>query len=264
MNTYASSKILVLTVFLSVLSFPLQAASEKDQNVFTALPGGLSHLATGPLRWNEQEWALVGMTALGVGVLISQDDHLRQQIQRGLGPSDHRFWKNVTHLGDGGIQGLLAVGGMTLGNENFSRTSAAALQGLAISAVTVIALKTATGSLRPSVLGPGEERGFFDYERGSISARSFPSGHTASSFAMAEVYGASYGRWWTYPLAAMIGYSRLAMDKHWTSDVLAGALLGIACGRVAMNEAKKKGPANRWWGLRSRQGLPTLAAGLNF
>ena len=60
--------------------------------------------------------------------------------------------------------------------------------------------------------------------------RSFPSGHTSSSFASAEFirkrYGWEYGLP-AYALASFVGYSRVEAHQHYTRDVLAGAGIGI-------------------------------------
>jgi membrane-associated phospholipid phosphatase len=64
---------------------------------------------------------------------------------------------------------------------------------------------------------------------------SFPSGHTSSAFSLATVAERHYG--WkvgvpAYLLASGIGYSRIEKDKHYLSDVLAGATLGFIVGRT--------------------------------
>lgn len=64
---------------------------------------------------------------------------------------------------------------------------------------------------------------------------SFPSGHTAISFA-AAVAILMYNRKLGIPaiiLATLIGFSRVYMCVHWLSDVLAGALLGTLCAILA-------------------------------
>ncbi len=57
---------------------------------------------------------------------------------------------------------------------------------------------------------------------------SFPSGHTASSFASAWVLGTVWprGRPLFYSLAASIGFSRIYVGAHYPGDVTAGALFG--------------------------------------
>ena len=61
---------------------------------------------------------------------------------------------------------------------------------------------------------------------------SFPSGHTAASFAAAFALKASGSRLWepALVLAAAIAFSRLYLYVHWPSDVLfgAGTALGYA------------------------------------
>ncbi len=68
---------------------------------------------------------------------------------------------------------------------------------------------------------------------------SFPSGHTSTAFATATSLTYAYG--WkaaviAYPLAAMVGASRMADDMHWISDVVGGAFLGVIIGRATFSE----------------------------
>jgi membrane-associated phospholipid phosphatase len=59
---------------------------------------------------------------------------------------------------------------------------------------------------------------------------SFPSGHDTSVFAVATVLGAFYPRvrWPLYGLAGVIALGRVSLDRHYASDVVAGALIGLA------------------------------------
>lgn len=71
------------------------------------------------------------------------------------------------------------------------------------------------------------------------TAFSFPSGHTANVFAGATLLSVEYGqnyRWVPYAaygVAAGVGVMRMANNKHYISDVLFGAGLGILSAKVA-------------------------------
>ncbi len=68
---------------------------------------------------------------------------------------------------------------------------------------------------------------------------SFPSGHTAEAFASAEFMRLEYkdvSPWYGvagYALATATGALRMYNNKHWMSDVVAGAGVGIASTRLA-------------------------------
>ena len=65
---------------------------------------------------------------------------------------------------------------------------------------------------------------------------SFPSGHTATAFVGAELVRMEYGGWWgaaAYTMAAATGFLRMYNEKHWCSDVLAGAGIGFLSAKIA-------------------------------
>jgi membrane-associated phospholipid phosphatase len=64
---------------------------------------------------------------------------------------------------------------------------------------------------------------------------SFPSGHTASTFATASVLEQRFG--WkvgapAYALGALVAASRMGSGKHYLSDVILGAAIGVGAGRA--------------------------------
>jgi membrane-associated phospholipid phosphatase len=74
-----------------------------------------------------------------------------------------------------------------------------------------------------------------DRSRPSGGPHSFPSGHTSASFASAAVLADHFG--WkvgvpAYATAGFVGFTRLRDDKHWLSDVVFGASIGIIAGKT--------------------------------
>jgi membrane-associated phospholipid phosphatase len=64
---------------------------------------------------------------------------------------------------------------------------------------------------------------------------SLPSGHTAAAFATATVLQDHFG--WkvgvpAYGFGAYVAASRMSANKHYLSDVLLGAAIGVAAGRT--------------------------------
>lgn len=71
---------------------------------------------------------------------------------------------------------------------------------------------------------------------------SFPSGHTAVSFAAASALYFAGGKylWKTaLVLAAFIAFSRMYLYVHYPTDILGGALLGILCGYLGCRIVQK-------------------------
>ena len=63
---------------------------------------------------------------------------------------------------------------------------------------------------------------------------SFPSGHSVTAFAMAFVLSRAYPRWafLFYGLAGLIALSRIYLAKHFPSDVVVGAAIGLLAGWI--------------------------------
>jgi len=74
---------------------------------------------------------------------------------------------------------------------------------------------------------------------------SFPSGHSAAAFSLATVVALQYRRHgWVpvvaYSLAAGVGLSRMALDRHWASDVAIGAVVGHLVARLVVRNHERR------------------------
>ena len=94
-------------------------------------------------------------------------------------------------------------------------------------------LKVAVGSHRPSDGAPLIAIPHTD---------SFPSGHTATSFACATVLAVLVPRAAPafYVLALAIGYSRIYVGVHWPLDVVGGAVVGVATALLLLAIARRR------------------------
>jgi len=88
---------------------------------------------------------------------------------------------------------------------------------------------------------------------------SFPSGHAGIAFTGAELVRMEYGWGWgagAYAVAASVATLRLYNGRHWLSDVLAGAGLGVLSAHIGAWLAE---PAQQMLGLDpSRTGLTLI------
>ncbi|MGS2740948.1 phosphatase PAP2 family protein [Sinomicrobium sp. M5D2P17] len=97
------------------------------------------------------------------------------------------------------------------------------LKGFVVNEIVTYGLKSAIHKPRPN----------------GANNRSFPSGHTSTTFQSAAFIQKRYG--WryglpAYALAVWTGYSRIQADQHDLLDVLVGAVIGIGSSYVFTSE----------------------------
>ena len=99
---------------------------------------------------------------------------------------------------------------------------------IAVPGLFVTAVKRVIGRARPLVAG--NDAMVFVPFRWKVEYTSLPSGHSATAFAVLVAVGALFPQaralLWIY--AGLIAFSRVAVDAHYPSDVVAGALIGAA------------------------------------
>ena len=161
------------------------------------------------------------LLALDGGILLWIQEFIRQDWMT-------PFWKFVTFLGDKGWF-WIALSIALLIPKKTRYIGIAALLSLGIGAlITNVTLKPLVARTRPYEVVEGLVR-LIEKQ----SDRSFPSGHTCSSFAAAFVYYRYMPKKYGVPLvvlAAMVAFSRLYLGVHYPTDIIGGVIAGgIAC-----------------------------------
>jgi membrane-associated phospholipid phosphatase len=179
-------------------------------------------------------WSLVGL-ALAIAArpaLHSSgvDERVVEHYQR-HGNSMNGFWDSVGDAGGHpglhfGIAGVMYFTSLLQGDVKTYERSKTLLNALSLNGLVTLALK---GIMHTEVPNGGEF--------------GWPSGHTSSTFCFAAVMYNEYGPWVGVPLylfAAYVGWERVDAQNHDFSDVISGALLGIAIGHaVSANHGER-------------------------
>ncbi|PWC87272.1 hypothetical protein TSH100_10820 [Azospirillum sp. TSH100] len=149
-------------------------------------------------------------------------------ISQALATAGHYVIKRHVLIPGFAIAGLV---GLLTGQPDLRRTGAVGVAGLVATATASRSIKRYVKRRRPDECEPRRKAGW------RISARSLPSGHTASAFAaataLATVSRTPAQSMLIYGTAAALASGRVVKHRHWASDVLAGALLGTAITLVA-------------------------------
>lgn len=86
-------------------------------------------------------------------------------------------------------------------------------------------LKYAVQRKRPFITYPG-----YIIKKDKAGSYSFPSGHTSAAFSLATSLSLNFPKWYiiapSFLWASAVGYSRMELGVHYTSDVLVGAIVG--------------------------------------
>ena len=154
--------------------------------------------------------------------------------------SYHPFWLNVffinyTFVGDG----IFAIGMIVVYFLYFRKKKEAMtlLYAFLISGITVQIIKNLVNAPRPRLFFEQGQYMFFLDGVSLSNNSSFPSGHTATAFAIATIMILFLkNKKWQMPIllaAALVGYSRIYLAQHFLIDVLIGAIIGTISGFVA-------------------------------
>ena len=146
-----------------------------------------------------------------------------------------------------GIAGALLGGGWLLGDRRAARAGGRMLLSVLAATAMKAAVKRLVSRTRPQELLDRDHYEVRPLGPDAGSWHSFPSGHTAGGVAAARAVAREYsgGRVPLYAGATAIGLVQVPTGAHYASDVLAGALVGLAA-EAAVNRGW--GEALRWPG----------------
>lgn len=142
-------------------------------------------------------------------------------------PALDRFFSVITHFGDSGI-GWIVLAVLLLVIPKTRRAGLCVALALVLDVLLCnCLLKPLVARIRPYDLNPAVQL--------LVAAPhdfSFPSGHTAASFAAVGALYVSRTWYWKPALAvaSLVALSRLYLYVHYPTDVLGGLVVGLACG----------------------------------
>lgn len=161
------------------------------------------------------------MTFIGVplivgGVVMQRYDADFRRLRNGYGESFHQTYDDYLQYAPAGLMlGLKACG--VKSRSSWGRMLTSDAFSAALMAIAVNSLKYSCNVMRPD----GSTR------------NSFPSGHTATAFMTATMLHKEYGHrspWYSiagYTAATVTGVTRQLNNRHWISNVMVGAGIGI-------------------------------------
>ncbi len=184
---------------------------------------------TPTIRWWHGAIALGGISAL-----MLLDEPVQRYAQHNNGTGADNVASVVRHFGQPEVYGTVTLGLAAVGlvSRNSRLTGAAKRIGasLLLAGGTTLAAKEAFGRPRPEQSLDAD--GFVPFS-GQVS---MPSGHSAMAFALATSLSDEIHRPWAtvglYGMATAVGWSRINDNRHWLSDVAAGALVGITSSKL--------------------------------
>ena len=194
-------------------------------------------IVTSPARWNDRDWTKLGVFIVAEGGLMFADQSVKDYFQAHKNKTE-TFFSTHVFQGFGAEHSLIIMSGIfTYGvlakNNKCVSTALLALESFALASLVTRIPKTLVGRERPD-----NWQGNGPYTiKGPLRGSSFPSGHTTASFAVASVIATQFrdSKWipiTAYSVAGLAGLSRVYDNKHWLTDVVAGATIGTLVGNL--------------------------------
>jgi membrane-associated phospholipid phosphatase len=139
------------------------------------------------------------------------------------------YWQNTSksafYFTGAAIAGQL-IYGFADNNEQVKQNATELIISVGVSSLFSDVMKKAFHRERPADRYPGQI-----FASSPVHDGSFPSGHSTLAFNTAATLAFDYPKWYvivpSLAWAGSVGYSRMYLGKHYPSDVLGGAVVGI-------------------------------------
>ncbi len=239
------NKALLITIIVLTMSPAFVSASELGTISFTGeITNGLKRLgnetvdlARTPFQVENGNILLTLGVAGAVGLTYAFDRDIQTKLQTNKRNGFNKAADAGSLAGDPyihlGFAALVYGGGIVADSPKWKETGEMIGEALILADASTLLLKEASGRGRPNATSAKGDFKPFGFKN---NYDSFPSMHTASSFALASVLAATSDslvlKTAYYAAASFVGFSRLYKNEHWASDVVFGAALGELCGRV--------------------------------
>lgn len=143
-----------------------------------------------------------------------------------------------------GVAGALAISGGVLQRPRLTRTAVHVAEAVVYTKVVTGVAKGVIGRTRPFAAPNPFAVNDFDAVATTHRNLAMPSGHTSRAFALASVLSHEFDRWYVsvpaYGFATSVGLERVHSGDHWLTDVVVGAGLGYAIGRMVADPPPSK------------------------
>ncbi|MFL6589903.1 MAG: phosphatase PAP2 family protein [Chthoniobacterales bacterium] len=188
-------------------------------------------------RRRVSRWVVIFVgAAVLIGASFCLDPAVRNWVTRHQDPAMRRVMEAVSRYGDWpehvALGVILLAAAWSRGSKRWMRIFAAMIVACALAGGSARVVKIAAGRARPNVQTETRWNGPQLSER----YHAFPSGHTAAStafFATLVLAGWRIGGG-LFAIPLLIAFSRMYVAAHYLSDVVAAAIIGVACAYVVV------------------------------
>ncbi|HET7025056.1 MAG TPA: phosphatase PAP2 family protein [Gemmatimonadales bacterium] len=216
-------------VLLALLMLPPARLNAQGGAQVPEAQDSAAPLPGAPIRW----WHVAVATG-GVFLASAADNAVHDLGQDHNTQTDKDIATAVQRFGSGAVPVVIPAAiigaGLLAHSPSLTRSGARVGGSLIVGSVIAEALKEVIGRARP-YQGPAQT-GFKPFSGWA----SMPSGHTMAAFALATSLSDEIHRGWAtaglYTLAAGTGASRIVLNAHWFSDVVAGAIIGTTSAKL--------------------------------